>query len=168
MSRAPCTHLPEEHPASSHPTHHPPRSRPISQNPPSATMAIRLGVVAPMTGERAAFGQQVMNGAAAAVDKINAAGGVNGEKITLVREDDGADPKASQRPIVFSVRTSSASLAISTPHALSRPLRYTRIRVSSPSPLVDKPSSNREGAECFLSHVRPKQPARNCCRRLHC
>jgi len=45
---------------------------------------IKIGVAGPMTGANAAFGEQYMKGAQAAADKINAEGGVNGEKIVLV------------------------------------------------------------------------------------
>ncbi|KAK5989315.1 Leu/Ile/Val-bindinghomolog 1-like protein [Cladobotryum mycophilum] len=56
-------------------------------------MAIKIGVAGPMTGTIAAFGEQYMKGAQAAADKINAAGGVNGENINLVRGDDGGEPR---------------------------------------------------------------------------
>src|SRR5690606_38587325 len=54
---------------------------------------VKIGVAGPMTGANAAFGEQYMKGAQAAADKINAAGGVNGEKIVLVRGDDACEPK---------------------------------------------------------------------------
>ncbi len=41
---------------------------------------ITIGVVAPLTGPVAAFGDQVKKGAEAAVDVINKAGGIKGEK----------------------------------------------------------------------------------------
>ncbi|MFP3409232.1 ABC transporter substrate-binding protein, partial [Pseudomonas sp. SIMBA_065] len=41
----------------------------------------------------AAFGEQYMKGAQAAADAVNAAGGVNGEKIVLVKGDDACEPK---------------------------------------------------------------------------
>jgi branched-chain amino acid transport system substrate-binding protein len=46
-----------------------------------------------MTGANAAFGEQYMKGAQAAADAVNAAGGVNGEKIVLVKGDDACEPK---------------------------------------------------------------------------
>jgi len=54
---------------------------------------VKIGVAGPMTGANAAFGEQYMKGAQAAADKINAAGGVNGEKIVLVKGDDACEPK---------------------------------------------------------------------------
>ena len=52
-----------------------------------------LAVVGPVTGQYASFFDQITHGAKAAAEAINAAGGVNGEKITLQIEDDACDPK---------------------------------------------------------------------------
>ena len=46
-----------------------------------------------MTGPNAAFGAQLKNGAEQAAADINAAGGINGQKIELVFGDDVSDPK---------------------------------------------------------------------------
>ncbi|NWA00506.1 branched-chain amino acid ABC transporter substrate-binding protein [Pseudomonas gingeri] len=54
---------------------------------------LKIGVAGPMTGANAAFGEQYMKGAQAAADAVNAAGGVNGEKIVLVKGDDACEPK---------------------------------------------------------------------------
>ncbi|HEX8543431.1 MAG TPA: ABC transporter substrate-binding protein [Pseudomonas sp.] len=54
---------------------------------------IKIGVAGPMTGANASFGEQYMKGAQAAADAINAAGGVNGEKIALTAYDDACEPK---------------------------------------------------------------------------
>jgi branched-chain amino acid transport system substrate-binding protein len=54
---------------------------------------VRLGVGGPMTGGSAAFGAQLKNGAEQAVEDINAAGGILGQKIVLSIGDDRADPK---------------------------------------------------------------------------
>jgi branched-chain amino acid transport system substrate-binding protein len=59
----------------------------------SAHADILLGVGAPITGPNAAFGAQILRGAQQAVDDINAAGGVNGEKFKIVVGDDVSDPK---------------------------------------------------------------------------
>ncbi|MDR3450919.1 MAG: branched-chain amino acid ABC transporter substrate-binding protein [Alphaproteobacteria bacterium] len=46
-----------------------------------------------MTGQDATTGEQLQNGAAAAVEAINAKGGVLGQKLKLVLKDDACDPK---------------------------------------------------------------------------
>jgi branched-chain amino acid transport system substrate-binding protein len=54
---------------------------------------ITISVVGPMTGQLATIGDQFKQGATAAADAINAAGGVNGSMIKLDIEDDQCDPK---------------------------------------------------------------------------
>lgn len=54
---------------------------------------IVIGVVAPLTGPVAAYGEQVKNGAEAAVEKINKDGGILGEKVVIKLADDAGDPK---------------------------------------------------------------------------
>src|SRR5688572_18883296 len=54
---------------------------------------IKIGSAGPMTGQYAAFGEQLRRGANMAVEEINAAGGVNGQKLELLVGDDACDPK---------------------------------------------------------------------------
>ncbi|SJZ52728.1 amino acid/amide ABC transporter substrate-binding protein, HAAT family [Enhydrobacter aerosaccus] len=54
---------------------------------------IKIGSAGPMTGQYAAFGEQMKRGAEMAVQEINAAGGVNGQKLELLIGDDACDPK---------------------------------------------------------------------------
>ena len=58
-----------------------------------ALAQIKIGTAGPMTGSNAAFGEQLKRGAQMAVDDINAAGGVNGQKLQLIIGDDACDPK---------------------------------------------------------------------------
>jgi branched-chain amino acid transport system substrate-binding protein len=59
----------------------------------TAQAQIKLGVAGPTTGNNAAFGAQLKNGAEQAVADINAAGGVMGQKIAIQAGDDAGDPK---------------------------------------------------------------------------
>jgi branched-chain amino acid transport system substrate-binding protein len=59
----------------------------------TALADITIGVAGPITGQYAAFGDQLKRGAELAVADINAAGGVNGEKLVLEVGDDACDPK---------------------------------------------------------------------------
>ncbi|PXF30341.1 amino acid ABC transporter substrate-binding protein [Pokkaliibacter plantistimulans] len=54
---------------------------------------IKVGIAGPMTGAYAAFGEQLWKGASQAAEDINAAGGINGEKLVLVKADDACEPK---------------------------------------------------------------------------
>ncbi|KAB0677346.1 branched-chain amino acid ABC transporter substrate-binding protein [Aureimonas leprariae] len=59
----------------------------------TALADVRIGVAGPLTGPNAATGAQFQKGAEQAVKDINAAGGVNGEKLTIELGDDVSDPK---------------------------------------------------------------------------
>ncbi|MFC5387290.1 branched-chain amino acid ABC transporter substrate-binding protein [Aquamicrobium segne] len=59
----------------------------------AAQADIVIGVVAPLTGPVAAYGEQVKNGAEAAAEKINKEGGILGEQIVIRLADDAGDPK---------------------------------------------------------------------------
>ncbi len=54
---------------------------------------IKLGVAGPITGPNAAFGAQLKNGTEQAVEDINAAGGILGQKVVMTVGDDVSDPK---------------------------------------------------------------------------
>jgi branched-chain amino acid transport system substrate-binding protein len=54
---------------------------------------LNVAVVGPITGQYAAFGEQMKRGAEMAVQDINAKGGVLGRKLTLAVGDDACDPK---------------------------------------------------------------------------
>jgi len=58
-----------------------------------AAADIKIGVVGPMTGGNAAFGAQLKQGSEQAVEDINKAGGILGQKLVIVYGDDRADPK---------------------------------------------------------------------------
>ncbi|WP_342361575.1 branched-chain amino acid ABC transporter substrate-binding protein [Terrarubrum flagellatum] len=58
-----------------------------------AAAQIKLGVAGPITGPNAAFGAQLKNGVEQAVEDINAAGGILGQKVTVSVGDDVSDPK---------------------------------------------------------------------------
>ena len=59
----------------------------------SAWAEVVIAVAGPITGPNAAFGAQLQKGAEMAVADINAAGGVNGEQLSLSVGDDVSDPK---------------------------------------------------------------------------
>ena len=61
--------------------------------PAGARADVKIAVGGPMTGGSAAFGAQLKQGVEQAVEDINAAGGILGQKIVLGIGDDRADPK---------------------------------------------------------------------------
>jgi branched-chain amino acid transport system substrate-binding protein len=58
-----------------------------------AAAQIKIGVAGPMTGGNATFGAQIKQGSDQAVEDINKAGGILGQKLVVEYGDDRADPK---------------------------------------------------------------------------
>lgn len=68
---------------------------PASSNAPAtATKGLKIGSLLPSTGDLAAIGQQMVAAVPSVVETVNACGGVNGEPVTLVAQDDQTDPRA--------------------------------------------------------------------------
>ena len=61
---------------------------------PKEAETIKIGVVMDISGDLAAMGTRMLNGAKLAVDEINAAGGALGKQVELVIEDGKTDPAA--------------------------------------------------------------------------
>lgn len=54
---------------------------------------IKIGHISPLTGENARWGKWEKDGIDLAVDQINSNGGIDGNKIEVIHEDDQGDPK---------------------------------------------------------------------------
>src|ERR1051325_3232633 len=67
----------------------------LAQVPGVTKDTIKLGSFGPLTGPNYLFGKLVMNGVEVVLDEVNAAGGVHGRKIELLREDDKCNPEAA-------------------------------------------------------------------------
>lgn len=61
----------------------------------AASDIIKIGVIAPLTGDLAQYGTPAKDGFQLKIDEINAAGGINGKKIELVIEDNKGDVNES-------------------------------------------------------------------------
>lgn len=60
-----------------------------------STEPVKIGMIAPVTGEKAEFGKSMWMSIEMAVDEVNAAGGVLGRQVELVTMDSKAQPKAA-------------------------------------------------------------------------
>jgi len=60
------------------------------------TGAIKIGIAGPITGPYAKFGEQLVMGTTMLAERVNAAGGIDGRKIEIVRGDDQCDPKQAR------------------------------------------------------------------------
>ena len=56
---------------------------------------IKIGVILPLTGNNASYGEKFLKGLNLANDEINANGGIGGGKVELIIEDGMADPAKS-------------------------------------------------------------------------
>lgn len=90
---------------------------------PQEQKVIKIGVVGPLTGEGATYGDAMKRGVDLALDEINSAGGIAGKKIEAIYEDDKLSPKDGVNafnklsqfekvPVVIGSASSSVSLAI--------------------------------------------------------
>lgn len=61
----------------------------------TAEKTIKIGVVAPLSGSAAMVGDTEVKGVELAVEEINAAGGINGRKLEIVKADDEQNPAKS-------------------------------------------------------------------------
>src|SRR6478672_4380999 len=66
-----------------------------AQQPGVTAETIKIGSFGALTGPGYLYGKLVMNGVEVVFDEVNAAGGINGRKLQLVREDDRCDPAAA-------------------------------------------------------------------------
>ena len=65
---------------------------------------IKIGALGALTGPGYLYGRLVMNGAEVVYNEVNKTGGINGRKITLVREDDRCDAAsaiAAAKKLIF-------------------------------------------------------------------
>jgi len=77
---------------------------------------IKIGIPQPMTGPNTQYGDQIQAGALTAIETINAAGGVNGKRLTPILIDDGCEPKQAV-PAANRVVNEGAKFAVA--HACS-------------------------------------------------
>jgi branched-chain amino acid transport system substrate-binding protein len=105
--------------------------------------ALKIGIIDPLTGPFAAYGEPVRDGIMLALDEINASGGIKGRKLSLVMEDDAGDPKnavnaftklatVDKVPVVIGPLSSGASMA-------TAPLadRYKVVQLSTLAGTID-------------------------------
>ena len=62
----------------------------------SAADTVKVGIVLPLTGPQAKFGEIEKKSFDMALEEINAAGGINGKKLELVMEDDTGRPEVGR------------------------------------------------------------------------
>ncbi|MCE2916779.1 MAG: ABC transporter substrate-binding protein [Rubrivivax sp.] len=78
----------------------------------SALPPLRIGLIAPLTGGSADFGNSVRHGAALAASEFNELGGFLGRKIELVVRDDRANPDAGRAAAIDLVEKEKVAFTI--------------------------------------------------------
>lgn len=102
---------------------------------------IKIGLIAPLTGPIATFGQSVEKGARMAVDEINAKGGILGMKIELFVEDNQAKAEESAN-IARKFIEQNKVVAILGPVISSNTLAAAPIAQQSKVPLLSPTATN--------------------------
>src|SRR5258708_19767972 len=74
---------------------------------------VKIGVITPLTGSQAAFGNAHKNGYQIALDQINAKGGVLGKKLELDVYDDQSKPDPALQGVSHLVDPVPASILLS-------------------------------------------------------
>ncbi len=115
----------------------------------SAKADIAIAVAGPMTGQYATFGEQFRHGAKMAVADINAAGGVLGQKLKLIIEDDACDPKQA---VAVANKLVSDSVAFVAGHfcsgsSIPASQVYTEEDILQISPASTNPKLTEEGGD---------------------
>ena len=70
-------------------------SKPVEQAKPELKEPYKIGLLTTLTGPAAFVGNDIRDAVALEIERINAAGGINGHALELVVEDDAADPSKS-------------------------------------------------------------------------
>jgi len=115
----------------------------------AAKADIMIATAGPMTGQYATFGEQMKNGAEMAVADLNAAGGVLGQKLKLLVEDDACDPKQAVAVANKVVREGVVFMAGHFCSGSSIPASqvYTEEGILQISPASTNPKLTEEGGD---------------------
>jgi len=90
--------------------------------PAMAQETVKVGLVAALSGQSAKSGEAITRGLEVAIDEINAAGGVLGKKLELVRRDDESNPAKgllAARELVQKEKAAALFGGIDTPVSLA-------------------------------------------------
>ena len=135
----------------------------------TAQAQIKMGVAGPLTGPNAAFGAQLKNGTDQAVEDINAAGGIMGQKITVSYGDDVSDPKQG---VSVANKFAGDGVKFVVGHfnsGVTMPASevYQENGILRSRPSATNPKITERKLWNIVPHLRPRRPAGRGRRRLH-
>lgn len=128
---------------------------------------IKIGFTGPLSGPASTYGISVQNGAKLATEEINAAGGINGQKVEFVFQDDEADPSKAVNAFnalldakvvaILGGVTSGATMAIAP--------KATENKIPMLTPTATNPDVTIKGGEymfrsCYLDSFQGVQLAK--------
>ena len=108
-----------------------------------AAEAIKIGVIAPVTGSQASLGTGVVNGIKSAAKRINAQGGINGSQVQLIIYDDRNSPDegvSAARRLIYEdkVKVILGSIGSSVTAAIQQLTMREQILLVTPVSLAPK------------------------------
>jgi len=112
----------------------------------------RVGAIVSRSGAASAYGAQVARGFDLAVDEVNAAGGVEGRKLTLLYRDDSTNPEiglAAMKELVERERVTAVLGAVSSTVTLRLAPYCERRHVVLLSPSASAPQISEAGDYVF-------------------
>lgn len=128
----------------------------------SDSSAVKIGAICELTGANASYGTSMMRGFKLAVKEINAAGGVNGQKLQLVEADTKSEPAEAANamsklisqdkvPMVTGMFTSSSAIAACNISESSK-IPYLAIGATNPAVTLQKDGSTKPNTfrVCFI------------------
>ena len=134
---------------------------------------ILVGEYGSMTGPQATFGQSTHNGIMMAIDEVNAAGGVNGKRITIKSEDDQSKAEEAANTVQKLISQDNV-VAVLGEVASSNSLAAAPICQQSKRPMITPSSTNPKVTQigdyifrlCFLDSYQGESMANYVTRQL--
>jgi len=124
----------------------------------ASAQGIAIGVAAPMTGNLAHVGQELVEGAQLGADAINSGGGIKGRKVLVRIEDDQADPKVALT-VARKLAVDDTILAVlghySTAASLAAMPTYTKGRLATITPTASSPDLTKRGGKYLFRMLSP-------------
>jgi branched-chain amino acid transport system substrate-binding protein len=127
-----------------------------------------IGIAAPITGNLAHIGAQLVEAAQLAVDETNARGGIGGRRVVVRVEDDQADPKVATtaaRKLAVDERVVAVLGHYSTAASLAAMPIYTKARLAAITPTAASADLTKRGGKYLFRMLSPSSVfARNLAR----
>jgi branched-chain amino acid transport system substrate-binding protein len=118
----------------------------------TARAEVLLGVAGPLTGQYASLGQQMLVGAQAAVDDINAKGGIEGQNVRVIALDDRCDNRQAEMVAQKFIDTSVVGVIghYCSNAALAAGRLYDKVGIVMLAPVASLPNLTTSGLSTVI------------------